>query len=316
VVYYFRQDLVRIAMASVGKESADITDPHSGLYLKKLPYFIAISMIVTVVFILGMLKGSEIIMTQMGWAHGDVENLSDYYFEHPMWVAIHLMVTGCLLFFTGLLRNLPSVVLAAIVLVAVRGLFNVTALRHLWRVSRLEFGIAMVALVGVLLLGILKGVLLAVIVSVLMLLTTAARPHVAFLGRIPGTRRYSDFERHPDNEPIEHTIIFRVEASLLYFNVDHVRNCVWAKISETDSLRLVVCDLSNSPYVDVAGAAMLSALHKDLATRGIQLRIVEAHARTRDLLRAEGLEEHVGYLGRHMSVEQAIVEFAESAQPA
>ncbi|HJQ81111.1 MAG TPA: SulP family inorganic anion transporter [Lacipirellulaceae bacterium] len=225
-------------------------------------------------------------------------------------------IAGCLLFFTGLLRNLPSVVLAAIVLVAVRGLFNVAALRHLWRVSRLEFGIAIVALVGVLLLGILKGVLLAVIVSVLMLLTTAARPHVAFLGRIPGSSRYSDMERHPDNEPIEHTIIFRVEASLLYFNVDHVRNRVWAKISETDSLRLVVCDLSNSPYVDVAGAAMLSALHKDLATRGIQLRIVEAHARTRDLLRAEGLEENVGYLGRHMSIEQAIVEFTECAHSA
>ncbi len=225
-------------------------------------------------------------------------------------------IAGCLLFFTGLLRNLPSVVLAAIVLVAVRGLFNVAALRHLWRVSRLEFGIAIVALVGVLLLGILKGVLLAVIVSVLMLLTTAARPHVAILGRIPGTRRYSDFERHPDNEPIDHTIIFRVEASLLYFNVDHVRNRVWTKISESDSLRLVVCDLSNSPYVDVAGAAMLSALHKELATRGIQLRIVEAHARTRDLLRAEGLEEHVGYLGRHISVEQAIVEFTECGQSA
>jgi len=100
VIYYFRQDLVKIAMACMGKESPDVTDPHSGLYLKKLPYFIAISMITTVVFILSMLKGSEIIMTQMGWAHGEVENLSDYYFEHPVWVAVHLMITGCLLFFT------------------------------------------------------------------------------------------------------------------------------------------------------------------------------------------------------------------------
>jgi high affinity sulfate transporter 1 len=222
-------------------------------------------------------------------------------------------IAGCLLFFTGLLRNLPSVVLAAIVLVAVRGLFNLAALRHLWRVSRFEFWIAIVALVGVLLLGILKGVLVAVVVSLLMLLATAARPHVAFLGRIPGTRRYSDLERHPDNELIPNVLIFRVEASLLYFNAEHVRNCVWAKIAETGSLRLVVCDLSNSPYVDVAGAAMLAALHKELSTRGIQLRIVEAHAKTRDLLRAEGLEEQVGYFGRHMSIEQAIVEFAEAS---
>jgi MFS superfamily sulfate permease-like transporter len=220
----------------------------------------------------------------------------------------------CLVFLTDLLQNLPNVVLAAIVLVAVRGLFNVAALRHLWRVSRFEFSIALVALVGVLLLGILKGVLVAVVVSVLMLLATAARPHVAFLGRIPGSRRYSDLQRHPDNEQIPGTLIFRVQASLLYFNVEHVRNQVWAKINEADQLRLVICDLSNSPYIDVAGADMLAVLNRDLAKRGVRMRIVEAHAKVRDLLRAEGLEEQVGYFGRHMSIDQAIFEFAEPSR--
>jgi MFS superfamily sulfate permease-like transporter len=200
------------------------------------------------------------------------------------------------------------------VLVAVRGLINVPALKHLWRVSRFEFSIAMVAFAGVLLLGILKGVLLAVVASILVLLAAVARPHIAFLGRIPGTHRFTDLERHPENEIVPGVLIFRVEASLLYFNVDHVRNRVWARIAETDSLRLVVCDLSNSPYVDVAGAAMLAELHKELSSRGIQLRIVEAHAKPRDLLRAEGLEEQVGYFGRHMSVEQAIVEFLRADQ--
>jgi high affinity sulfate transporter 1 len=80
-------------------------------------------------------------------------------------------LAACLLFLTGLLANLPTVVLAAIVLFAVRGLIDVHALRHLRQVSRLEFRIAIVALVGVLLLGILKGVLFAAIASLLMLLT-------------------------------------------------------------------------------------------------------------------------------------------------
>ena len=155
--------------------------------------------------------------------------------------------------------------MAAIVLVAVRGLIDLAALRHLWRVSRFEFSISMVALVGVLLLGILKGVLVAVVVSLLMLITTASRPRVAFLGRIPGTRRYSDLERHSDNEEIPGVLIFRIQSSLLYFNVDHVRTHVWERILACDSLRLVVCDLSNSPQIDVAGAAMLAALHKDLS---------------------------------------------------
>jgi anti-anti-sigma factor len=174
----------------------------------------------------------------------------------------------------------------------------------------------MVALAGVLLLGILKGVLLAVIVSLLMLLATTAQPHVAFLGRIPGTRRFSDMARHADNEQVPGVLIFRVEASLLYFNAEHVRNIIRTRLFAADSTRLVVCDLSSTPYVDVAGATMLAKLHTDLTARGIQLRIVEARARVRDLLRAVGLEEQVGYLGRYMSVDQAITEFVQTDAPA
>jgi anti-anti-sigma factor len=223
-----------------------------------------------------------------------------------------LTLAACLLFLTELLSNLPTVVLAAIVLVAVGGLIDLRALRHLWQVSRVEFWISMVALVGVLLLGILKGVLLAAIASLLMLLAGAARPHVAFLGRIPGTRRYSDLERHADNEVLPGIVIFRTESSLLYFNADHVRQVVWAKLQATPDPRLVVCDLSDSPFIDVSGAAMLAGLHQDLAKREIQLRVVGAHAKVRDLLRALGLEEQVGYLGRHLSVDQAITELQEN----
>ncbi|MEO8496948.1 MAG: SulP family inorganic anion transporter [Planctomycetota bacterium] len=215
----------------------------------------------------------------------------------------------CLLYLTGLLKNLPNVVLAAVVLVAVKGLIDVSALRRLYRISRHEFSISLVALVGVLLLGILKGVLLAAIVSLLMLLTAAARPHVAFLGRIPGTRRYTDLERHPDNELIPGMLIFRVESAVLYFNSDYVRQVVWRRVQSSPDLRLVICDLSNSPRVDVAGALMLLGLQSDLAARGVRLRLAEAHSHTRDLLRAEGLEERVGYLGRQLSVDQAIHEF-------
>jgi len=219
-----------------------------------------------------------------------------------------------LLLLTGLLKNLPNVVLAAIVLVAVRGLVDLSALRRLRHVSRLEFRVALVALVGVLLLGILKGVLLAAVISLLLLITAAARPNIAFLGRIPGTHRYSDMARHPDNEIVPGVLIFRVEASLLYFNVEHIRGVVWERIQAANSLQLVVGDLSNAPIVDMAGARMLSTLHKDLTARGANLRLAEAHSRVRDLLRAEGLEERVGYLGRHLSVDQAIVEFAKAGE--
>ncbi len=227
-----------------------------------------------------------------------------------------LTLAACLLFLTGLFRNLPTVVLASVVIVSVIGLIDVRALRRLWQISRFEFTISMVALFGVLIFGILQGVLVAVIASLLMLLAGVARPHVAFLGRIPGTQRYSDLERHPDNESLPGILIFRVESAVLYFNAEHVRQVVWEKVQQNPGLRLVVCDLSESPVVDVAGALMLAALHRELLNRNARLRIVEAHSSARDLLRAEGLEDRCGYLGRRISVDQAIAEFQAAAAAA
>ena len=216
----------------------------------------------------------------------------------------------CLMYLTGLLSNLPNVVLAAIVLVAVKGLINIRELRHVWRVSRFEFIVSMVAFAAVLLLGILKGVMVAVVVSMLLLIRRAAHPHVAFLGRIPGTRSFSDLERNPDNEAVPGVLAFRVEAALLYFNVEHVRDAVREKIrSSTGPLKLVVCDLSVSPMVDLAGARMLAELHAQLQSAGIRLRLVAAHAAVRDILRAEGLEERVGYFGRRITVADAVDDF-------
>jgi len=216
----------------------------------------------------------------------------------------------CLMFLTGLLANLPNVVLAAIVLVAVKGLINIREMRHVWRVSRFEFTVSMVALVAVLLLGILKGVMVAVLVSLLLLIRRAAHPHVAFLGRIPGSRSFSDLERNPDNESIPGALVFRVEAAWLYFNVEHVRETVWEKLrSLTGPIQLVVCDLSTSPNVDLAGARMLATLHAQLEAAGIRLRLVAAHAAVRDILRAEGMENRVGYFGRRILVSDVIDEF-------
>jgi len=223
----------------------------------------------------------------------------------------------CLMLLTALLSNLPSVVLAAIVLVAVKGLIDFRELRHVWRVSRFDFAVSMVAFAAVLVLGILKGVMVAVVVSLLLLIRRAAHPHVAFLGRIPGTRRYSDLERNPDNEAIPGALVFRVEASLLYFNVEHVREAVWEKIrSITGPLRLVVCDLSTSPVVDLSAARMLLTLHAALQAAGVPLRLVSAHAAVRDLLRAEGLEERVGYFGRRVSVADVIDELLGGTETA
>jgi SulP family sulfate permease len=154
--------------------------------------------------------------------------------------------------------------------------------------------------VAVLLLGILQGILLAALASIVMLLARASSPHVAFLGRIPGTSSFSDLARHPENEPLPHAIAFRPEASLLYVNAESVLQAVSHRLEAeaARNIRLVVCDLSASPHIDLAGARMLHQLQDDLATHGVQLRIVGARGRVRDLLRAEGIGEKVGGLDR------------------
>ena len=212
-----------------------------------------------------------------------------------------------LLFFTSVFQSLPDAVLAAIVLVAVKGLIDLDELRYLWRASRIDFGAAGVALAGVLLMGILDGVMIAVLASVAMLLWRVAQPHVAFLGRIPGTDRFSDLARHPENEPMPGIVAFRVEASLVYFNVDHVLKAVLERVANEANVGRVVYDLSNTPYVDVAGARMLRRLHDELADWQIDFRVVGAHAEVRDRLRFEKLQEWVGPINRHVSLGEAVV---------
>ena len=219
----------------------------------------------------------------------------------------------CLLFLTGLLENLPKAVLAAVVLTAVYGLIDFPALLRMWRVSRLDFYAASIALGAVLLLGILQGILLAALASLLMLIVRASKPHVAFLGRIPGTNQYSDLARHPENEALQGALVFRPEASLIYVNADTVLEAVLNRLTGRSDIRLVVCELSASPYVDLAGSRMLHELHNELFSRGAALRIVGARGWVRDLLRADGIDKKVGGLDRAMTLDELLLRDGKEA---
>lgn len=115
-------------------------------------------------------------------------------------------------------------------------------------------------------------------------------------------------ERHPDNEPLSGVIVFRPEASLIYVNADAVLQAVQNRIGEpaSASVRLVVCDLSAAPYLDLAGSRMLRELQADLCSRGMTLRIIGAHGAVRDLLRADNLEDKVGGLDRAATIEKTL----------
>jgi len=219
------------------------------------------------------------------------------------------VIALCLLFLTGMLKNLPNVILASVLLVAISGLVDIKGLWRLWKASRLEFGVAMIALAGVIIFGIFKGVVIAAIASIVLLIRAVSDPHVAFLGRIPGTKRYTDINRHHDNETIPGMLIFRVEAAVLYFNIENIRNKVWAEIeSKESSLKTVIWDLSTSPYVDIAGARFIKKLFLDLKARGISFKIAEAHSDVRDILRAEEIDHLLGHISRKISVDDLVNE--------
>ena len=215
------------------------------------------------------------------------------------------------LFFSHLLAALPQPVLAAIVLVAVVGLISVSALKHLWRSDRREFAIAMIAMIGVLTQGLLRGVMIAAIISLILLIRQAAMPPVAVLGRIPGTDRFSDCERHKKNETVPGVLILRPGASLIYFNMEHVRDRIMERVWAEKGLELLVLDLSEVSFMDVHAAEMLAGLTKKLETKGIRVDAVETHAEVRERLRGEGLDERLGGIDRFQTVAGAVEGFLQ-----
>lgn len=218
-----------------------------------------------------------------------------------------LTISICLLFFTNLLQNLPVVILAAVVIVAIKGLVDFEEFKRMFTKNKSDFLIAITVFVSVLLFGILEGIIFGAVLSLILIIKVVSAPHVAFLGKIPGTNRYSDTGRHPDNEAISGILLIRVESPLLYFNVNYIHKTIWTKIqNEKNEVQVVVLDLSSSAYIDTSGAKLIKKIYMELKVRGISFRIAEAHAVVRDTLRAEDCEHLFGHIGRRDSLQEVI----------
>jgi high affinity sulfate transporter 1 len=216
-------------------------------------------------------------------------------------------------FASGLLRNLPQPVLAAIVLAAVMGLVDIHALRHIWRFSRTEFFVAMAALVGVLGSGPVNGVLLGAAISIVLLLRQAASPRVTELGRIPGTTYFADRSRRPEHERTPGVFVVRCESSLFYFNVEYVRERLLALLAaRPDAVRLVVFVLGAVPKIDLAGAELLSELQRTFRAKDVAFRLADAHGEVRDALRRVDFEQgYDGVLESGQSVDLVVSQWVD-----
>jgi anti-anti-sigma factor len=152
----------------------------------------------------------------------------------------------------------------------------------------------------------LKGVLIAAIVSLALLIKRVATPNVAVLGQIPGTSKFSDIKRHADNVELPGIKILRIESSILYFNEQHISEQIRSIVSNTAGIHLLVLDLSNVSIVDVSGSEMLLELCGHFSEKEINVRIVEAHSEVRDLLRQQGIEDLVGHVSRKLDINDVV----------
>ncbi len=211
------------------------------------------------------------------------------------------------LFASGLLRNLPQPVLAAIVLAAVMSLVDLAALRHIWHFSRAEFFVSVAALLGVLGSGPVNGVLLGAAISIVLLLRQAARPRVVELARVPGTTLFADRSRHPDSAAQSGLLVIRCESALLYFNVEFVRERVFEMLKgRPEPIRLVVFALGTVPNIDLAGAELLADLHRSFRARSIAFRVADARGEVRDALGRIGFEKEHGPLETGQTVDAVV----------
>jgi SulP family sulfate permease len=220
-----------------------------------------------------------------------------------------------LMFFTSFLKNLPEVILAVIVIHAVSGLIKIKELKRIRQLNGMEFNVALIAITGVLVFGILKGVMISVIMSLILLIRRSSRPEVALLGRIGNTTHFSDTVRHSDNIITPGIVILRIESSILYFNTEDILAKMYERIrSSGENIKFLILDLSASPYVDVAGSKMLLNLTEELHKRGTRIRIVQALSGVREILRKQGIEEITGHISRDKTIAEALSEFDIIAQ--
>jgi high affinity sulfate transporter 1 len=202
------------------------------------------------------------------------------------------LVIGTLLFLTPAFTHLPDAALAAVVIEAMLALSNPEYFKRLARVSRSEFLIALVAMLGVLVLGVLPGIGAGVALDLLLLIRGASRPRVAVLGKTSG-HVYQDISLHPEGATVPGLLVFRFEAPLIFTNAGYFVEEVQRLVAEQESQSVLV-DAEGINGLDSTAAERLLELHRDLHRRGIELSFARVRDPIREVMRASGVLEAVG----------------------
>jgi MFS superfamily sulfate permease-like transporter len=222
-------------------------------------------------------------------------------------VVAAVLLIVVLLFLTAPLALLPITVLAAVLIHSALGLFDVPNLLWLRRVSPQEFRLSIVTLLGVITVGVLPGVVVAVGLALVQLLARASHPHDAELGRLPGIDGYRNISGHPDAVTIPGIIIYRFDASVLFFNADYFKARVRTIVDAAQPKpRWLVIDAGTIAYIDITGAAILREVFDDLTRSGVEVAMAEVKGPVRSMLERTGLSQQIGANRMFATTESAV----------
>lgn len=225
-------------------------------------------------------------------------------------VSAGLLVLAMLLFVPGLVRNLPQPALAAIVLTASISLFDLGALRRLYTLRKSEFILALVCALGVMFVGVLEGIIIAVVVAILQFFERAWRPYATILGRVPGLDGYHDITRHPNAQQIPGLLIVRWDAPLFFANANLFRQKVrdvLAAMEQKPHWILVTAEPVTD--VDITAGEMLADLDLELNAAGVHLVFAELKDPVKEKMVRYGLLETIDSGHFYPTIETAVTAY-------
>jgi high affinity sulfate transporter 1 len=201
-----------------------------------------------------------------------------------------LAIALMLLFFPNLVQHLPDSALAAVVISAAIGLFEVAGVRKLYRLRRTEFVLSIACFLGVAALGVIEGIFIAVGLALVDFIRRAWRPYDAVLGRVDGLKGYHDVTRYPDAKRIPGLVIFRWDAPLFFANAEVFADRLGLAIASSPTpVRWVIVAAEPVTDLDTTAADVLQRLDEELAADGIDLRFAEMKDPVKDRLKRYGL---------------------------
>jgi len=222
-----------------------------------------------------------------------------------------------LFFLTEPLAYVPTAALAAVIMVAAVGLFDFKELRDLYGISHRELLLSVGTTLGVLILGVLPGVLLAVALSLFWLLTVTSRPHDSVLGRVEGIDGFHDIEDFTEATTIPGLILYRFDANLVFFNADYFRGRVREVISAAKTpVEWIVVDASSINVIDITALQKVDELREELSAQGIVLATACAKPSLAKYFKSDWGVKYLGLYAKYRfdTIESAVRAFSNRAE--